>query len=291
MTSTAAGLPPVGIRWTIGDVSDRGFEALRLSVWGAWHVFGPAASYVVCVNTVPLDQARKRTGALPPEVTWDDATSQVPAFMRAVLGNGMAQGAGWKLAPLRCFPNRHELSLDNDCILWELPPSVRHWLSLPRSQAGCLMAEDVQPCYGQFAPQCPKQAFNAGIRGLPPGFDLCAALRAALDRRQRDVLAPLAFTSELDEQGLQAAALALAGPLHAVPLEEVTVCSPFHPHLPHLGRCGAHFVGLNARTIAFESFGRPADVCMAEHWQRHLGELKARTRTPAPFELAGLASV
>jgi hypothetical protein len=65
-----------------------------------------------------------------------------------------------------------------------------------------------------------------------------------------------------------------------VTLEEVTVCSPFHPHLPHLGRCGAHFVGLNARTIAWDYCGRPADECMAEHWARHRGELHARTGAP-----------
>ena len=40
---------PVGIRWTIGNVSTRGFEALRLSIWGAWKAFGPDAIYVVCV--------------------------------------------------------------------------------------------------------------------------------------------------------------------------------------------------------------------------------------------------
>jgi hypothetical protein len=291
MTSpNAAGLPPVGIRWTMGDVSHRGFEALRLSIWGAWRIFGPDAAYAVCVNNVPLHEARIRTGPVPSGVAWHDVTGAVPGFLRTVLGNGMAQGAGWKLAPLRCFQNRHELSLDNDCILWELPPSVRAWLSLPADPATCLLAQDVQPCYGQFAAQCPPQALNAGIRGLPPGLDLCPLLRAALDRRQRDVLSPLAFTSELDEQGLQAAALSLLGPVQVVPLEEVTVCSPFHPHLPDLGRCGAHFVGLNARVIDWEYYGRPADAWMSEHWARHGGDLHARTGTPARFALAGLAS-
>jgi hypothetical protein len=290
-SSIAAGLPPMGIRWTIGEVSERGFEALRLSIWGAWRIFGPDASYAVCVNTVPLHDARRRTGPVPAAVAWHDVTGDVPGFLRAVLGNGMAQGAGWKLAPLRCFPNRHELSLDNDCILWELPPSMQDWLSLPAAQAPCLLAEDVQPCYGQFAAQCPQRPLNAGIRGLPPGLDLCTLLRASLERLQGDVLSPLAFTSELDEQGLQAAALSLAGPVHVVPLQEVSVCSPFEPHLPDLGRCGAHFVGLNARSIGWEYYGRPADACMAEHWARHVDTLHDRTGTPARFVLAGLASV
>lgn len=37
----------VGVRWTIGDVSDEGFEALRLSVWGAFRLFGEDAVYAV----------------------------------------------------------------------------------------------------------------------------------------------------------------------------------------------------------------------------------------------------
>jgi hypothetical protein len=47
----------VGVRWTIGDVSPQGFEALRLSVLGARKVFGPRASYAICMNSVPLAAA------------------------------------------------------------------------------------------------------------------------------------------------------------------------------------------------------------------------------------------
>jgi hypothetical protein len=268
-----------GIRWTMGDVSDRGFEALRLSIWGAWKIFGPNASYAVCVNSVPLDQARARTGPLPADVDWQDATRQLPSFLSGLFGPGMAEGVGWKLAPLRFFPQSPEISLDNDCILWELPPSMRSWLA-SRDSMQCLMAEDVRACYGQFAGQCPPEARNAGIRGLPRHFDLGAALRAVIGIRQRESGSRLAFESELDEQGLQAAALSLARPLRAVTLAEVAVCSPFQPHLPELGRCGAHFVGLNARHIAWDYYGRPADEWMTQHWERHLAELYRRTGAP-----------
>src|SRR4051812_44656347 len=177
MSGPRAPLPPIGLRWTMGDVSERGFEALRLSIWGAWNLFGPEAQYVVCVNTVPLAQAQAHTGPVPDAIAWRDASGELPPFLRGVFGTGMAEGVGWKLAPLRCFPDRFELSLDNDCILWALPPSLRAWLHEGGVEGACLMAEDVRACYGQFAPQCPAQPHNAGIRGLPPGFDLEAALR------------------------------------------------------------------------------------------------------------------
>ena len=270
----------IGVRWTIGDVSGRGFEALRFSVWGAWRLFGPQARYLVCVNNVPLSLAQARTGPLPPGVGWLDATGALPEFLRRLLGEGMAEGTGWKLAPLRCFPALHEISLDNDCILWSAPDALREWLT-GDSQC-CVMAEDVRACYGQFAAQCPdRPPCNAGIRGLPPGFDLESALRAAIARREQAVGATPVFDSELDEQGLQVAALSAAEPLKVVSLRDVTVCSPFHPHLPDLGRCGAHFVGLNARTIAWNYYDRPADEWMTEHWDRHRPVLQERTGAPS----------
>jgi hypothetical protein len=52
-----------------------------------------------------------------------------------------------------------------------------------------------------------------------------------------------------------------------VTLDEVTICSPFHPHLPHLGRCGAHFVGINVRRIPWSYYGPPATEVRLKHWQ------------------------
>jgi hypothetical protein len=275
----------IALRWTIGDVSERGFEALRYSLWGAWHIFGPTAAYVVCVNTVSPEQVRARTEPVPDGVEWHDATGELPAFLARAFGAGMAEGVAWKLAPLRLFPDRHEIALDNDCVLWSLPPTLAVWLAANDAR-GCLMSEDVRPSHGQFAPQCPAQGVNSGIRGLPPGFDLAEVLRDAIAVRQGNTgAAPPVLRSELDEQGLQAAALSLAAPLRLVRLAEVSVCSPFHPHLPWLGKCGAHFVGLNARHIAWDYYERPADAWMTEHWERHAPLLQERTGAPSPLAL------
>jgi hypothetical protein len=255
----------VGIRWTIGDVSPAGFEALRLSVWGAWKLFGPHAAYAVCVNSVPLEEARRRAGELPPRVIWWRSTGrQLPEFIAARMAPGMAEGAGWKLSPLRLFPDRWELSLDNDCILWEMPAAVRAWLEAGDRHA-TLMAEDVRTCFGRFAAQCGSEPRNAGIRGMPPGFDFAAALRAVLEEE------PGPIESELDEQGLQTAALARAGTMHVVTLDDVSICSPFPPHLPLPGRCGAHFVGLNARRLPWSHEGLPATHHIRAHWLRLRG--------------------
>lgn len=267
----------VGIRWTIGDVSPCGFEALRLSILGAWAAFGPAAAYTVCVNTIDPAAARRRTGTVPgmvPDVvgdavTWRPATV-TPEFLRPHLDAGMAEGTAWKLAPLRCFPDRHEIALDNDCILWALPDSLRDWLAAGDPHA-CLMAADVRLCHGQFTPWAGRQPGNTGIRGFPPGFDVGEALRRLLARH------PVRLTSELDEQGLQVAAFQQDRPLTFVTTDEVSICSPFWPHQPHLGRFGAHFVGLNARHLPWRYYDRPAVDCLVEHWRRHQPALERLT--------------
>jgi hypothetical protein len=269
----AAGLGrKIGLRWTIGDVSERGFEALRLSVWGAWHVFGPEAGYTIGLNTVPLAEAKRRTGTLPQGVEWRVAEGRLPDFLRPHLDDGMAEGVAWKFDPLRIYPERFEIALDNDCILWRMPSAMARWLDAAPSDV-CLLAEDVRPAFGAFAELCGPAPRNTGIRGLPPGFDLGDALRRALARN------PIRLASELDEQGMQVAALSERPPF-VVSTDDVTICSPFHPHLPHLGVCGAHFVGQNVRRVPWDYYDRPGMEVLVEHWERH---------RPAIYERVGLA--
>lgn len=227
----------IGIRWTFGDVSRRGGNALRRSVFGAHRIFGPSAAYAICVNSIPLDEALRRVGTIPDGVRWVRSDGHLPDMLRNHLPEGLAEGVAWKFAPLRLFPDRHELALDNDCILWSIPEGVRGWLDDPQ---GCLLAEDVIPALGQFGAILGDLPRNTGMRGLPPGFDLEAALAGVLREH------PVQLVSELDEQGLQVAALGRHGG-HVAELRDVAICSPFPPRSPELGRCGAHFVGLNVK--------------------------------------------
>ncbi len=260
----------VAVRWTIGDVHPLGFEALRLSVWGAWKLFGPEAAYVVCVNSVPLDHARSLAGAVPGGVRWHQATrAQIPEFLRPHLDAAFAEGVGWKFAPLHLFPDRFTLALDNDCILWDMPAAIRRWLA-DEGPRRCVIAADVRPYFGKFAPWCGPEPRNSGIRGLPAGFDLEGAVRQLLAE------CPCVLNSEVDEQGLQVAVTEREGSPYVVTVEEVSICSPFPPHLPHLGRCGAHFVGLNARQLPWSLHDRPASDYIREHWQRQRGALYDR---------------
>ena len=268
------GTARIGLRWTVGDVSLPGFEALRLSIWGAWRIFGPDAGYAVCINSLPLAVARERTGAVPDAVAWYVCDDRMPAFLRAHLDGGLAEGVAWKFAPLRLFPDRFEIALDNDCILWRMPTAIRRWLAGAERRA-CVLAEDVVAAYGRMAPLCGGAPRNTGIRGLPPGFDLAGTLRDVL----ADSPGPLA--SELDEQGLQVAALSRGAPPLVVSLGEVAISSPTPPHLLRLGSCGAHFVGLNVRQ-ARPFYDRAALDRIAGHWERWRGEIYRAVGLAAP---------
>jgi hypothetical protein len=264
-------VPEIGIRWTIGDVSPAGFEALRLSVWGARRIFGPEARYAICVNSMRVAEAQQRTGSLPDKVEWIEADG-LPLTVAKALDEAMAEGVAWKLAPLRVFKRRYELSLDNDCILWGMSPQLRHWLEEKRPR--CLIAADVTLAHGAFSGLTREEPRNTGIRGFPPGYDVERALTAVLREH------PTRITSELDEQGLQVVALDRPREAIVVPTEEVTICSPFWPHQPNLGRSGAHFVGLNSRNLPFDYYGRPATECVLENWQRHLPRLRRLVGAP-----------
>lgn len=257
----------LGIRWTIGDVRPRGFAALRASIHGAWRLFGEHARYRVYVNTIAVDDARQRTGAVPLQVEWCEPPHELPMWLAHALDAGMAEGVAWKLLPVRAFPDAHELALDNDVVLWDVPRAIRDWLA---GDAEHVLAADVRACFGRFAPLCGERPLNGGIRGLAPGF----ALGDALAQLLRDY--PGTLISELDEQGLQCAALVSSGRTAVVDLDEVTICSPFPPHLPHLGTAGAHFVGLNTRALGFQFAGRPAEEVRAAHWDGHAPEVARR---------------
>jgi hypothetical protein len=259
----------LAVRWTVGAVSDAGLEALGWSIAGASQLFGASAEYIVCVNSISLDEAQSRAGPLPVDVRWWPASAdEMPVFLRERLDDTFAEGVAWKFAPPRVAEGCHELALDNDCILWKLPDAIRLWLQA--GDGAYVLAEDVRPAFGQFARFCGDEPRNTGIRGLSAGFSLVESLRAILDAH------PVALTSELDEQGLQIAALRRSGPPLVVTTSEVTICSPFAPHQAHVGSCGAHFVGLNARALPWSCDGRPASALIREHWERQKELVRAR---------------
>jgi hypothetical protein len=228
------------IRWTIGDGSARAFDCLSLSISGARRLFGPAADYVVCVNTIPVDEARRRLGNWPAELCFAQCGYRyVPAWMRDHIDPRCGHSAVWRLAPVRVAPACLELSLDGDVILWRIPPAIEEWIS---DEAGCVTAQSSRRPLGKFAGFCGERSCDAAVRALPPGFAYEASLRRLIAEH------PVLLDCEDDEYGLQAAALERQHGMRHVTAQEVRLCAPFAAAAPELGSHGAHFPGIGDKS-------------------------------------------
>ena len=251
--------PGVGVRWTIGDGQPRAYESLRLSILGAWRLFGPRAAYAVCVNTVSTAEVRRRVGPVPAAVAWVDTTrGWARSFAFAHTGPGRAQNAAWQLVPPRLFPDRFEIALDGDVILWAMPGAMEGWLAEPHP-GSTLLAEAHTLAYGAFAGLGGARAGSTAIRGVPPGFDLVAAWKGVLRDR------PAFLSTSADVEGLLVAAHVRAGEPWLVSREDVAFSPPRPAQAPVLGRCGVRFVGSD------------------EHWDRCRPELYRRVDAGVPL--------
>jgi hypothetical protein len=76
---------------------------------------------------------------------------------------------------------------------------------------------------------------------------------------------------------LQTAVIARKQPF-VVSTQKVSICSPFPPHLPTLGSCGAHFVGLNAKSLPWEYEERPGVDYIREHWSAYLPAIRDKIK-------------
>jgi hypothetical protein len=256
------GTASLGVRWHIGERTSRTYLALRLSILGAWQAFGDSADYAVTVDTLDVAEAQRRVGTLTAPVRWHAVDGLLPDMIQERFDPGLADGTAWKLAPVRVFPDLPELSLEPDCILWSIPPAVRGWLS--DAENSFLLADDVRPRFGKFWAFCGGELKSARILGLPPGFDFDAAMAQILDATRGTL------SSELEVNGLQVAAVTDSGQAHVVSSEDVSICSPFSPDWPHLGRFGAQFMRLEPRRVDFHHEGRPAIDVAAEHFDAHV---------------------
>lgn len=259
----------IGLRWTIGEVNPFGFEALRLSVWGAHRAFGSTASYAICVNTMPVAAARALTGSLPAAVRFHPVTrAQTSPALERHLDGTLADGAGWAVTPPRMFPEAFEIAIDNELVAWAMPPSLRAWLDAA-DPGRCLLAAgaDGEPC--------------TALYGMPPGLDLDAALAAVLAE------GPGILPTRAAVHALLVTAASRGGPPAVVPLEEVSACSPFPPGTGELGTAGARFLRLNDRAAAFGPGGDAAERATRRLFLRHRDALYRKVDTvPGPQHVA-----
>ena len=216
-------------RWTIGEVSEVGWEIFSESVRQAVKVY-PEFDFVICHNNLSLEEVifLKKWGV--------PLHSQKFEYPFQYCEKNQTDYS-WKLVPPRLRMDAHELWVDNDLVIRDRIPEIDQWLV---SQTTMISAsKEVISRYGRFTDSIdPWIKCCAGFFGLPPGFDLEARINELC-------MEPLV---NYDEQGLVTKIVTGTTGWIEVDFENLKMLGSWNPErigMPHRLPPGVHFVGSN----------------------------------------------
>lgn len=223
------------VRWTVGPVSNLGWEILAESVKTFGKIY-PEFDRIVCYNHISDERIDflKSFGVDLYKSEQDEIF--YPLTPPGPNPSGFGDPAsGWKLMPARLKINSHELWLDNDILIVDRVPVIDHWIQNDWK----IISEGLFRIFGAYDHKV-KAGIQAcaGLFGCPPGFDF----QSEIIELCNEVLQgePL---GHYDEQGL-VAAIMTNGPFRMVPMRSVKILQYFEnlpDPLPH----GMHMVGIN----------------------------------------------
>jgi len=209
------------LRWTIGPVSEIGFEILSHSI-ELFKSFRNNFDLLVCHNQLDKKRLAKLKEMDVPLFCQDDYKYNL--FFKP-------EGCGWKLYPPRLRLDAHEIIIDNDLILFN-----DEFLKKFINEDCLLITESNGRRLGNFDSFVPDGVkINSGLIGLPPGFDFEKEIQEMqiISGRQR-------FEGFFDEQGLVAAVVSKYR-YTLINLDEIWVCADQFKLAP----VGIHFVRAN----------------------------------------------
>lgn len=203
---------PMVIRWQIGPFGEMSWRALNLSV-RLMQRLEPTADFFI------VHQGDVRIG-----IEGVNYFQQENMYSHGRFQRPYAQYLG---------PPRHEVTMENDHILWALPPAWERWKA--RSDAALAWIVDWD-YYGNYAERVGGFRACPGMYGLPPGM----VMPAPPESERGDDQA---------EQGWVACWLREHPPHEIVTHDEVTAYMPDHVVLgtthDRVGTHGVHLPGLN----------------------------------------------
>lgn len=214
------------VKWTIGNTTKDGYEALLLSIESFLSFY--EIEVFICFNCSEsqLPKALKKYTLINQKGYVKDRPSPI--------------GVAWKLYPPRLSIDNYEISVDNDLIINEPIPAINDFLSSDKT----LLLEDNARTYGRFEKHVPPGfKINSGLYGMPPGFNLdsyfkfyvgAAWEKNAFNRHDKN--------ETFDEQGLIALALLNHKQYLIIDGKTITNCEN---HL--IQGKGHHFIGLNRK--------------------------------------------
>ena len=201
-------------RWTIGAVSNTGFDVLRHSIVLFSKIY-PEFERIVCFNSIEKSKIKFLEGKAQlfeqkEEYNVCDILPTNPNDEQ------QASGCGWKLCPPRLSLKTHELFIDNDLIIRKRIKEIDDWLKV---QDEAIMSEGHprSRMFGVFDEFIPKEInVCAGLFGLPPNFDFADRIKFFVSQKKVTI-------GGWEEQGLTASIVTNSQKYRLIPLSKVHI--------------------------------------------------------------------
>lgn len=226
------------VRWTLGPVSDLGYEILLESIIRFMSLY-PEFDRVLCYNNIDKNNLKKFSKYV---TLFEQKEEDLPCLVKPPdRTTGAATGCGWKLCSPRLRPNSLELFLDNDLVLFSKISEIDDWM---KSKRHGVISEGRWQMFGGFRNFInPKYRLCAGLFGLPPFFSFHKHIRYFYSYFNKPLGA-------YDEQGLTAATVSNMKNFYVVPITKLKIIEnhDFFVDIKKEAVCGIHFVGANRKT-------------------------------------------
>lgn len=167
-------MPKMVIRWTFGEtrarsLSPQALDMLEISI-KFMTLLIPKARFVVCYNNLtPITLKKIKMIVSEADIDALDTTRLLPHS----LARTDVKNSWWKYAIPRLDEDAYEIIIDNDVILWRIPPTLEKAI---RENALVALTDAAGQYYGDFhnlvVREDPSLRLNAGLLGMPPNFRL-----------------------------------------------------------------------------------------------------------------------
>lgn len=254
------------MRWTMGNVSEAGWECLSESIRVTTKVY-PEFDFVICHNNLSSEQVT-RLSKMGIQLYCQKKEEIVINYRSDEKTIESVVDYFWKLAPPRLRPEAHEVWIDNDIIISERIEEIDNWLE---SDVPIISQSYGRELYGSYDKDIPQGlALCAGFFGLPPHFQFEEKLRELTKNKkirghdEQGLMAKL-IIDQKDWKGIRPWALAQLGWWDLV------------KKIPS----GSHFIRLNQGTNAgwetYKLLTHPSPKLVSnENWQYKEAHLETR---------------
>lgn len=214
------------IRWTIGDVSEQGFNALNISIRNWKKLYEDQFDIFVCYNNISIKKIEHIKGV--EFINQEDYKDSL--IIPPLDGN-----PSWKLYPPRLKKECYEIFIDNDLIFSKRMPLIDDFLK----DKFFFITEGLKRGFGFFDNLVKnKNNLNSGLFGLTPFYDFKKELETSIKETGFEK-----WNDFFDEQGCVAYTINKQN-YKMISLLQIGLCNERSPGYTE-GEYGTHFVRIN----------------------------------------------